>query len=60
MPAQKPANPNDYMAFKRSPEWRQLQANLEAAINAGDPESPALAKAMQDIKTFTAKMGIAR
>jgi hypothetical protein len=60
MPAQKPANPNDYSAIKSSPEWKQLQANLEAAINAGDPDSPALAKAMQDIKAFTAKMGIKR
>jgi len=60
MPAQKPANPNDYSVIKSSPEWKQLQANLEAAINAGDPDSPALAKAMQDIKTFTAKMGIKR
>jgi hypothetical protein len=60
MPAQKPANPNDYSAIKRSPEWKQLQANLEAAISAGDPDSLALAKAMQDIKTFTAKMGLNR
>jgi hypothetical protein len=57
MPTQAPSTFN-YSALKSNPEWKKLQANLEAAINAGDPDSPALMKAMQDIKAFTAKMGV--
>jgi hypothetical protein len=48
----------NYAALKSTPEWKQLQANLEAAVNSGDPESPALAKAMADIKAFTTKMKV--